>query len=64
MNSACELERIDLSVITKKDESHIVLVKLLKDFLHELTSRYVSVIQKVKSVLYVHYSFYILLNRV
>ena len=55
MNSACELERIDLSVITKKDESHIVLVKLLKDFLHELTSRYVSVIQKIKSVLYVYF---------
>ena len=54
MNSACELERIDLSVITKKDESHIVLVKLLKDFSHELTSRYVSVIQKIKSVLYVY----------
>ena len=54
MNSACELERIDLSVITKKDESHIVLVKLLKDFLHELTSRYVSVIQNIKSVLYVY----------
>ena len=54
MNSACELERIDLSVITKKDESHIVLVKLLKDLLHELTSRYVSVIQKIKSVLYVY----------
>lgn len=54
MNSACELERIDLSVITKKDESHIVLVKLLKDFLHELTSRYVSVIQKIKNVLYVY----------
>lgn len=57
MNSACELERIDISVITKKDESHVVLVKLLKDFLHELASRYVSVIQKVKSVLYVHYSY-------
>ena len=54
MNSACELERIDISVITKKDESHVVLVKLLKDFLHELTSRYVSVIQKIKSVLYVY----------
>lgn len=64
MNSACELERIDISVITKKDESHVVLVKLLTDFLHELASRYVSVIQKVKSVLYVHYSYYILLNRV
>ena len=52
-SSACELERIVIEDVTAKDENRFVLIKLLHDFLTELSGRYAEVMEKVKAVLYV-----------
>lgn len=42
-----------ITEVTAKDESKIVLIKLLIDFMKELAIRYVDTMEKVKNVLYV-----------